>query len=297
MKWLNNKTEGLINFSDLKSGKVKVAYTVMIIFLVVLAISCLLPVVWAAMSALKQPEEMYRIPPTFFPTTVDLSRVKKIVSQVHIGHYLLNTIWIILGCWIVDVLFNGLAGYVLSKIRPKGTPVVETLIFWSMMLPGISMAPLYMTFVDLPILHIDISGTFFPLWIMAGCNAFNIMLFRNFFNGIPKDYMEAAKIDGCSDWKIFFRIILPLSKPVLAVVTIYSVIGSWNNFMWPYLLLEGTSHEPLSVLLFHISNGALPLPDNDALLIAMFAAIPPIIIYAFLAKHINGGLNMIGIKG
>lgn len=77
MKWLNNKTEGLINFSDLKSGKVKVAYTVMIIFLVVLAISCLLPVVWAAMSALKQPEEMYRIPPTFFPTTVDLSRVKK----------------------------------------------------------------------------------------------------------------------------------------------------------------------------------------------------------------------------
>lgn len=182
MKWLNNKTEGLINFSDLKSGKVKVAYTVMIIFLVVLAISCLLPVVWAAMSALKQPEEMYRIPPTFFPTTVDLSRVKKIVSQVHIGHYLLNTIWIILGCWIVDVLFNGLAGYVLSKIRPKGTPVVETLIFWSMMLPGISMAPLYMTFVDLPILHIDISGTFFPLWIMAGCNAFNIMLFRNFFD-------------------------------------------------------------------------------------------------------------------
>ena len=77
MKWLNNKTEGLINFSDLKSEKVKVAYTVMIIFLVVLAISCLLPVVWAAMSALKQPEEMYRIPPTFFPTTVDLSRVKK----------------------------------------------------------------------------------------------------------------------------------------------------------------------------------------------------------------------------
>lgn len=297
MKKLSEKTEGLINFSDLKSFKVKIAYGIIFVLLLIIAVACVLPVIWTALSAFKTPEEMYRIPPTFFPSSFDLSRVSKVANQVNIFSYLLSTLWIIVGCWLIDVLFNGFAGYVLSKIRPIGIPVVETLIFWSMLLPGISMAPLYMTFVDMPFIHINITGSYIPIWIMAGCNAFNIMLMRNFFNGIPKEYMEAARIDGCSDSGIFFKIMLPLSKPVIAVISIYSVIGSWNNFMWPYLVLGGTNKEPLSVLLFQISNGVVALRENDILMIAMIAAIPPVIIYTLLSKHISGGLNMSGIKG
>lgn len=297
MKLCSDKTEGLINFSDLKTKKVRIVYAVMFLLLLILAVICLLPVIWAFFSAFKTPEEMYRIPPTFFPTTFDFSRIAEVANRVRIGQYFLNTLYIIVGCWAVDVVFNGFAGYVLSKIRPKGTPIAETLIFWSMMLPGISMAPLYMTFVDLPILHINMTGSFLPIWLMAGCNAFNIMLMRNFFNGIPKEYMDAARIDGCSDTGIFFKIMIPLSKPVIAVITIYSVIGSWNNFMWPYLLLGGSQKEPLAVLLFQISGGVVPLKENDTLMVAMMASVPPIIIYALLSKQISGGLNMSGIKG
>lgn len=297
VKFYSEKTDGFISFSDLKTGRVRVVYLIMFLILLILALACLLPVVWALFSAFKTPEEMYKVPATFLPTTFDFSRIAEVAGRVRIDQYLLNTLYIIAGCWIVDIIFNGFAGYVLSKIRPKGIPLVETLIFWSMMLPGISMAPLYMTFVDLPILHINATGSFLPIWLMAGCNAFNIMLMRNFFNGIPKEYMEAARIDGCSDAGIFFKIMIPLAKPIIAVITIYSIIGSWNNFMWPYLLLGGTQKEPLAVLLFQISGGVVPLKENDTLMVAMMASIPPIIIYACLSKQISGGLNMSGIKG
>lgn len=297
MKWLNEKTEGLINFSDLKKPYVKIVYVLFFLILLLLMAVCVLPVIWAVLSAFKEPAEMYQIPTTFFPKKFDITAIGRVLEQVNILPYFTSTMCIIAGCWIIDVVFNGFAGYVLSKIRPTGTRLIETLIFWSMMLPGMGMAALYMTFVDLPIFHINITGTYLPIWIMSGCNAFNIMLMRNFFNGIPKEYMEAARIDGCSDTGIFFRIMLPLAKPVIAVVSIYSIIGSWNNFMWPYLLLGGTDKEPLAVLLFQISNGTVKLQDNEILMVTMIVAIPTVLIYGLLSKHISGGLNMSGIKG
>ncbi len=297
MKVFNNKMEGLLNFSDLKSTYVKVVYIIMFILLLLVAAACVLPVIWALFSAFKEPSEMYKIPPTFLPESFHMSRVTEVLKSINLLPYFISTLCIIGGCWVIDVTFNGLAGYVLSKIRPRGTVLLETLVFWSMLLPGIGLTPLYMTFVDMPLLHIDLTGTYFPMWLMAGCNAFNIMLLRNFFNSIPREYMEAARIDGCSDTGIFFRIILPLSKPVLAVVSIYSILNSWNSFMWPYLILGGTNKEPISVLLYQISGGGFGLKENDILMVTLLASIPPILIYAFLSKQISGGLNMSGIKG
>lgn len=296
-KIFNKKTDGFLNFSDLKSTYAKVIYSIIFIILLLAAAVCVLPVLWAAFSAFKEPAEMYKIPPTFLPESFSISRVTQVLSSINFGSYFMSTLCIIIGCWIIDVTFNGFAGYVLSKIKPRGTPILETLIFWSMMLPGVSLTPLYMTFVDMPLLHVDLSGTYLPLWAMAGCNAFNVMLLRNFFNGIPQAYMEAAKIDGCSNSGIFFRIILPLSKPVIAVISIYSILNSWNSFMWPYLILGGSNREPISVLLYQISGGGLGLKENDILMVALLASVPPILIYALLSKHISGGLNMSGIKG
>jgi len=97
---------------------------------------------------------------------------------------------------------------------------------------------------------------------------------------------------------IFFKIILPLSKPIMVVVTIFSVIGSWSNFFWPYLILGATDKEPISVLLYNISNSAsINLQDNEVMMVAMLAIIPPMIVYAILSKYITGGINMSGIKG
>ena len=298
MKQFRNKTEGLFNFQDLKSPGVRIAYACMFIFLLLLSAICLFPIIWVFLSAFKTPEEMYKIPPDILPKAFDLDRVKTLMGRVNFVKYFTNTLIVIVGCWAFDIVFNGLAGYVLSRIKPKGSALLETVIFWSMLLPGISMAPLYMTFIDMPIIHINLRGSYLPLWLMAGCNAFNILLFRNFFNGIPMDYIDAARIDGCSNLNVFFKIIMPLSKPILVVVSIFSIIGSWSNFMWPYLILGSTPKEPISVLLYQITNGAgLKLMDNEVMMVTMLAIIPPLLIYALLSRHSTGGLNMSGLKG
>ena len=293
----SQKTEGLLNWNDLSNISGKAIYAVMVALMLILALICLVPVIWMMLSAFKTTQEMYASPPTLFPSSIDLGRVSEIWKTAQVGRYALNSLWIIIGCLVFDVVFNGLAGYVLSRVRPLGSTVLNTLLFWTMLLPGISMVPLYMTYVDMPLIHVNITGTFAPLWFAAMTNAFNIFLFRNFFNGIPMAYIEAARIDGCSNLGIFFRIILPLAAPIISVVSIFSVIGSWGNFFWPYLVLGNTELEPVSVLLYKLTNATSQFKDNDRMLIMFLAALPSIIVFAILSKRIMGGLNMSGVKG
>ena len=291
------KNDGLLNWNDMKQIHGKIIYFSMFILMVLLSLVCLLPVIWMFISAFKTPQELYAIPPKLFPSSIELSKVTEVFKVAHVGKYALNSLWIIVGCLTFDVLFNGLAGYVLSRVKPIGSVLLNTVIFWTMMLPGISMVPLYMTFVDMPIIHVNLIGSFLPLWMMAATNAFNIFLFRNFFNSIPMDYIEAARIDGASNLRIFFSIIIPLAKPIISVVTIFSVIGSWGNFFWPYLILGNTDKEPISIMLYNLTQSSSPFQANQQLLIMVMATIPSIIVYAIFSKKILGGLNMSGIKG
>ncbi len=290
------KNEGLLNDIDLGYMQYKILYAAMFIILFISAMVCLLPIIWAVLSSFKTSAEMYAIPPTLLPSKIDLSLIPKLLTRVRFSKYFLNTVFIIIGCLTVDVVLNGFAGYMLSTVRPRGYKVLDKLIFWTMMLPGISMVPLYMTFVDVPFLHINLKGSFIPLWLMVGCNAFHIFLFRNFFNGIPKAYFDAARIDGCGNIQVFFRIIIPLSTPILAVIAISSVRSSWSNFMWPYLLLGNTPKEPLAVLVYQLSNDTI-LTANENLMLMVLVAVPMMIFYSIFSKKIMGGFNMSGVKG
>lgn len=292
----SSKTQGLLNFADLKKPQFKLLYWSMFLIMFVISLVCLLPTVWVGLSGFKEVSEMYAVPPTLLPKSLNFGKVGQVWQKVNVLKYFTNSVMLIIGCWAVDIVVNGLAGYVLSRIKPIGSRLIETLVFWSMMLPGISMVPLYMTFVDVPVIHANLIGSYIPIWIMAGANAFNILLFRNFFNSIPMSYLEAARIDGCSDMGIFGRIILPLSKPIIMVVTIFSITGTWGNFMWPYLILGNTNLEPVAVMLYRLSTSST-LMDNEYMLLLMISIIPMIIMYAIFSKHIMGGLNMSGLKG
>ena len=163
-----------------------------------------------------------------------------------------------LGELVFCILSNGIAGYVISRLKPKGSALFFTIILWTMMLPSsISMVPLFMTFMDFPYLHVDLLNSYIPMWLMAGANAFYVLLFKNFFDTIPMSYVEAARIDGCSDVGIFARIILPLSKPILMVVTIFSINGSWESFFWPYLVIREKQLDTVAVQLFKMKNAGL----------------------------------------
>ena len=131
---------------------------------------------------------------------------------------------------------------------------------------------------------------------MSGASAFNILLFRNFFNSIPMDYIEAAGLDGCSSFGIFIKIIFPLSRPIIMVVTIFTVTGTWGNFMWPYLMLGNTNLEPVAVMLYNLSSKSGMTVDKYLLLL-MMSILPMILVYAVFSKHIMGGVDIGGIKG
>lgn len=295
-KSFTTKTQGLLNFADLKKTQFKILYWAMFAILFIISLICLLPTLWIGLSGFKSVSEMYAVPPTFFPKTFNFGQIGTLWKKVNVLKYFTNSLMLIIGCWACDIIFNGLAGYVLSRIKPIGSRLIETLVFWSMLLPGISMVPLYMTFVDVPVIHMNLLGSYVPIWVMAGANAFNILLFRNFFNSIPMSYLEAARIDGCSNLGIFRRIILPLSKPIIMVVTIFSITGTWGNFMWPYLILGNTDFEPVAVMLYRFSSGST-LMENEYMLLLMISIIPMIIMYFFFSKQIMGGLNMSGLKG
>ena len=293
----STKTTGLLNYSDLKKIHFKLLYWFMFLILMVVSLICLLPSIWVAVSGFKEVSEMYAIPPTFFPKEWNFGRVFEVINKVNVGKYFTNSIILIMGCWACDIVINGLSGYVLSRIKPVGSKLIQTLVFWSMLLPNVSMVPLYMTFVDVPGIHANLAGSYAPIWLMAGASAFNILLFRNFFNSIPMSYIEAAKIDGCSNLRIFAKIILPLSKPIIMVVTIFSVTGTWGNFMWPYLILGNTNKEPIAVMLYRLSSSAGALAENEYMILMMISILPLLIIYSLFSKYIMGGLDMSGIKG
>ena len=293
----SEKTTGLINFLDLKKLRFKILYWSMFFILVLIALACLLPILWVALSGFKDINEMYSIPPTIIPKTFHPEIAVNVWKNVNIFSYFKNSVILIMGCWAFDIVVNGLAGYVMSRLKPMGSKLIETLVFWSMLLPGISMVPLYMTFVDVPFIHVNLIGSYWPIWIMAGANAFNVLLFRNFFNSIPMSYIEAARLDGCTNAGIFGRIILPLSKPIIMVVSIFTITGTWGNFLWPYLILGNTPKEPVAVMLYRFNTGLTGLMQNEYMVLLMISVIPMIIMYAIFSRQIIGGMDAGGIKG
>lgn len=292
MKRFDDKTEGLLNWNDLKQNRYRMVYWIMYICLFLLSVVCLLPVIWMVMQGFMTPKEIYAIPPKLIPQDFDFGKIFRVWKKAKLYKSFLNSVYLIVGCLSCDIIFNGLCGYFLAKIRSKGHGVLNVIIFWSMMLPGISMVPLYCALSDLNLL-----GSFVPLWLKCGAQAFNIMLFRNFFIGIPNEYMEAARIDGCNSMGIFAKIILPLSKPVVAVISIFCILGTWGDFFWPYLVLGNTSFEPVAVFTYKLSQGVSYIMEDERMLALTMISVPPLIIFAFLSKHIMGGLNMSGIKG
>ena len=296
MNYYGKKSNGLLNWLDLKSRKYRALYWAMFAFLFFLTLVCIVPVVWSSLSGFKTVDEMYAVPQKFFPQKIEISKAVEAWNAVKMHKGLINTFIIIIGVIFFDIGVNGLTGFVLSKIKPRGSKFVDKLIFWSMMLPGMSMVPVYMTYVDFTPLHLNLLGTFWPLWLGAGANAFHVFLFRNAINAIPTSYFEAAKLDGCSNLGAFIRIILPLVKPTVMVLMIFTVMGQWGSYLWPMLVMPEA--ETVGVKLYKMTQGgAYALTMDSRLLVLTMSMLVPLCIFALFSKQIMGGLDMSGVKG
>ncbi len=283
---------GLISHLDMKRPAIRGLYGFFLFVAAVMVFVSVVPPLWIMLSSLKDTKEFFTIPPTLIPKSFHPEKLVTIWTKLKFARYTANSLTAVSGCVLCAIGFNGLTAYVLSILKPKGSKVVLSLILWSLMVPAtISLVPLFVNIVNL-----KLNDSFLPLWLSYGANAFWVVLFKSFFDGLPRSYIEAARIDGCSSPMIFLKIVLPLSKAVCGVVAIFAVTASWSEFLLPYLVLKSKSLQTVIVKLYLMRNdGTIPVDFQITAL--MFATLPPVILFALFQKQITGGIALGGIKG
>ena len=296
MKKEKRESTGAILEPDLKSTKVKIGYCMLYAVAIIISLTFIIPVVWILLSAFKDTKEFSAITPTLLPKNIDIKKVGYVWSRVSLGRAYLSTIYMMTGSLFFSLISNGFAGYVLSRLKPRGSMVVATVILWSMMMPGgLSMVPLFISFTkNIPFTNINLMDSYLPIWMMSGASAFNVLLFKSFFDGISTSYLEAARIDGCSEIGIFGRIVMPLSKPVFFSVAIFVITGGWGQFLWPYLLIKTVAKQPIGVRTYLMQS---ELAIDEYFMMLIFVIVPPILFFCFFQKYIMDGVSLGGVKG
>ena len=269
--------------------------------LIALSLVFALPLLWMISTSLKPIEETMRTPPVWIPMhplfrnypkafTFDSDKLGYIPFLV----YGRNTLLISILCVAGTVISNALVAYSFARLRWPGRDLAFTLTLATMMIPfPVLMVPTFALYQKLHWI-----GTFRPLWVGAWFgSAFYIFLLRQFFRTIPLELSEAAKIDGCSEWSIFRLVILPLAKPALSVVALFTFLGTWNDFLGPLIYISNQSMFTLGLGLqaFVSQNGGTEW--NLMMAASTIVVAPIIILFFFTQKQFIQGIAVTGLKG
>ena len=205
---------------------------------------------WLAKAATSTTRDTLRTPLALWPSGPDWENLSVAWNEAHISKYFGNTLWIALGSWAVQLVVATTGGYVLSVLRPRYARVVTAAVLATLFVPGIVLlVPLFLTVLDLPVVGGSLLNSYWGVWLPAGANAFNVLLVKRFMDGLPPDVFEAAALDGAGPFRILWYIVLPLSKPILGVVSVLAMLNAWKDFLWPLLVLPDPEIQPLSVRL------------------------------------------------
>lgn len=256
------------------------------------------PMYWMFSGGLKSSIEIFQIPPTFWPMHPVWENYVQAWNILQLPVYFINTLILAGGAVILQLLVSATAAYALSKLRVAGKNIIQFAFFTTLMVPPIVyLIPQFVNINDLPLIHASLFNNWAGVWLPEAASAFNILLLKGFFDGIPAELTDAARLDGANAWQMFTRVILPLSRPVLAVVTIFTIIASWKDFLWPLLVLADSNLQPLTVGLYHLNGVNSNLPFNYLIAGLALASIPPILVFLILQRQIIRGINLTGLKG
>ncbi|MFE2035117.1 carbohydrate ABC transporter permease [Streptomyces scopuliridis] len=253
------------------------------------------PLYWMVKGAVSPPTELTTRPLALWPDRPLLDNFATAYTDLSVGHYLMNTFLVVGGSWAVQLFISATAGFALSVLRPRFGRVVYGAILATMFVPyTVNMVSLFMTVIDVPFLHLNLGDTYWAIWLPAGTNAFTVLLAKQFFDGLPRELFDAARVDGVSTRQLLTKIVLPMSRPVLAVISLLAVMHSWKDFIWPLVALTDPEKQPISVALAQLAGQA----PQDQLIAAMVMAVaPPILVFAVCQKYIVAGLGFTGVKG
>jgi multiple sugar transport system permease protein len=256
--------------------------TVHFLLLVLLILWGVGPLLWLLKSAITPTQDTLQNPIAIFPNGWDWANVATAWNTVGIGVQFLNTIWVAAGSWFVQLFVATTAGYALAVLRPKYAPIFNWLVLATLFVPAVVLlVPLYITVLHPPLLGHSLIDTFWAVWLPAGANAFNILLVTRFFNNLPREIFEAAKTDGAGPFRLFWSIVLPMSRPILGVVSVFAIIASLKDYLWPSLVLPDPAVQPLGVRLPAIQSQT----ELDVFLAALaIATIVPVVLFLLFQR-------------
>lgn len=264
-------------------------------FLTLFGITMILPFLWMLSTSLKEPQAVYAFPPKWIPDPIIWTSYFKVWSVVPFARFYLNSIFVAFVVTLGQVFTSAFAAYAFSRLTFPCRDKIFFSYLATMMIPGsVTLVPVYILMV-----HFRWIDSYKALIIPAIFTAYGTFMLRQFFMGIPRDLEDAARIDGCSLFGIFWKIILPLSKPILATLTSFTFMASWNNFMWPLLVTESVEKKTLPVGLAYFQEVYQYTQPDWSLLMAgsLLVTIPVIVVFVFNQRFFVEGIKLSGIKG
>ncbi len=250
------------------------------------------PFLWMVSATFKPEFEIGEI--GLWSSSFSLRSYQAVIDKIPVGRALLNSLFVSTSVTASVILFGSIVGYALSRLRFFGRDIIFGVILFTMVIPfQITLIPMYILMVEFG--WVD---TYLSLIVPGMISTFGILLFRQFFMDIPQDLIDAAKIDGCGDFAILFRIIWPLSKPVIITVGIISFMTNWNDVLWPLIVIRAQElmTMPQLVTLFAV-GGQAESQLGSQLAAATLLAVPIILIYAFFQRYFIESMATSGLKG
>lgn len=268
--------------------------TIIFIVLLLFALATIFPIYFMFITSLGDPVPVAEIEPTLFPKEITFESYKYFFEfSEHSFRWLLNSLIVAVTVMVSNVLFASMAGYAFSKIEFKGRGFMFALLLISMMIPHqVTLVPLYILMVNV----FELQNTYSALILPSLVTVFNIFLAKQFMGSIPNEILESAKIEGCNQFQIYWRIILPLSKTVMAVMAILTFMESWNTFFWPLLVTNTMEMQTIQVALksFRFANTTYISPMMAG---ATISALPMFILFFALQKYFLEGVTVGAVKG
>ena len=260
--------------------------------LIVAAVFVLFPLLWMLSVSFMQPGEASTFPPPLLPAHATLANYRELFVRAGMGRYLFNSLLIATAITLLSLAFNLSAGYAFAKLHFAGRERLFQVLLGALVIPAqVAMIPLFLLMKWLGLVN-SYGGVIVP----ALASVFGIYLVRQYARSIPDELLEAARLDGAGEWTIFLRIVLPLLKPIVVTLAIFTFLASWNDFMWPLIVLSDQAWQTAPVALAGLSREHVQ--DNELMMAGSVVTILPVLVlFLILQRHYIQGLLLGSVKG
>lgn len=269
----------------------RVGQVILYALLIIIAVTALTPLIWMLSASFMPTGQASTFPPSFVPERPTFEHYVSLFTRLNLSRYLFNSAFLSIAVTLISLLVNSMAGYAFAKYRFRGREPIFKLLVTSMVIPAqVTMLPLFLMLNKMGFIN-----TYMGVIIPGMAGIFGIFLIRQYALSIPDSLIEAARIDGASDFRIYWSLVLPLCKPILITLAIFTFMGTWNDFLWPLIVMTDDSMYTLPVAIANLSGEHVQ--DTELMMAGSVITIAPVLIlFSIVQKYYISGIMAGGLK-